>query len=861
MASESNTSFASYYKCALQVNPSCYAAFRGEPVLDETIYNEHIVDKCISNRISIVGLANHGNVDSSESLRTALKERGIVVFPGFEIMSAEKIHMVCLFPENKTISELNRYLGALGLANSTIGNETSSLPCLDIAAKVIEFGGFWYAAHITSENGILALSKMQEIWKSELLVAAQIPDSKERIDPRYKNIIANTDPAYKRHIPPCYINACDVDRPEDLDKTTATVLVKMTTPTFECFKVAFMDAESRVRLNSEDEHGYQSSINRVCVFGGYLNELDVKFSSNLVSIIGGRGAGKSTLINLIRYAINHPPLEKERLKEYNEMIEHNLGNNARIEVYITSYSQHGRDYKIIRRYNGSPVIEDTEGNVLELRVDDLLPFIEVFGQNEIAEAVRDAEFVYHIAQRLFSYDQSIETGLCEAFDQLRLNSQAIIDIQSKSSQDEALVAELPAKKAKLKYYTDAGFEEKLPILKELADQEAAYTHFLNSLPSKLIDWPHIELARDDIAGIEDLRNLCRQFNERIYELSSSYSDLITKSKEQATALRKQWEVDRKKYDEPIQKALTGVQGMHDKTSSEMADEYAELLRQVGLDEPIQNRIESYATQLEGFMSERRTMIENCNKFWDAYIDSISKQVKQINKRMEKCSIRISIDFKQDKAPLLALLLRIPGVGEKSITGIAAYPAFDVFQFADDVRAGIDVLRNKYSITQAIAEKICRALDQSKLLEIEGMRLKDVFNIELLVNGKYKSLRSLSKGQQCTAILSILLVDNKDPLIVDQPEDNLDNAYITDNLIASIRQNKTRRQYIFATHNANIPVFGDAELIVAMMEEDGIGRTISDGIGSIDVPTVKDYIIRILEGGEDAFRMRELKYGI
>ncbi|MDD2648168.1 MAG: hypothetical protein PHI27_04585 [Eubacteriales bacterium] len=856
-----DTNFASYYKCALQVNPYCYAAFRGEQVMDESVYNERIAEKCVANGISIVGLANHGNVDSSESLREVLENHGIVTFPGFEIMSAEKIHMVCLFPESKTVSELNRYLGALGLGDSINGNETSSLPCLDIASYVVRVGGFWYAAHITSENGILALSKMHNIWRNDLLIAAQIPDSKENIDPRYKNIIANTDPAYKRKTSPCYINACDVDKPEDLEKDTATVLVKMTTPTFECFKVAFMDAESRIRLNSEVEYGYQSSINRVCVFGGYLNGLDVKFSNNLVTIIGGRGAGKSTLINLIRYAFNRPPMERERLKEFDDMIEHNLGNNARIEVCITSYSQHGREYKITRRYNGLPIIEDTEGNVLEFHVDDLLPSIEIFGQNEIAEAVRSVEFVYRIVQRLFLDDKLIKDRLSEAYERLRVNSSAINDIQKKISKDEVLVAELPTKRAKLKYYIDAGLGEKLPILKKLAEQEAAYIQFIDSIPSAPIDWPHIQLTNANTPELECLRELWQQFEERVNELSVSYSDLIAKTKEQAVALKEQWNQNRRKYDEPIQQALAGVQGIHDKTSSEMVAEYSELLRQVELGEPVQNRIESYSTQLLEFYNERRTIIENCNKCWDAYIDSVSRQLKRINKRMEKSTIKISIDFRQDKAPLLDMLLGIPGIGEKTINGIAVYPSFDVFQFADDVRAGTDVLKSKYSISQAIADKIYRGLDQSKLLEIEGFRLKDVFNIELFVNGRYKPLRSLSKGQQCTAILSVLLVDNKDPLIIDQPEDNLDNAYIAESLIATIRQNKTMRQYIFATHNANIPVFGDAELIITMAEEDGLGSTICDGVGSIDIPTVKNYVIKILEGGENAFRMRELKYGI
>lgn len=130
-----------------------------------------------------------------------------------------------------------------------------------------------------------------------------------------------------------------------------------------------------------------------------------------------------------------------------------------------------------------------------------------------------------------------------------------------------------------------------------------------------------------------------------------------------------------------------------------------------------------------------------------------------------------------------------------------------------------------------------------------------------VGGNFKTIDRLSKGQQCTAILNILLLDNKDPLVVDQPEDNLDNSFIAENLIELIRENKIKRQYIFATHNANIPVFGDAELIVAMEEKEGQGQITENGIGSIDAKDVKEKVVQILEGGRDAFQMRKRKYNI
>ena len=198
---------ASYYKCALQVNSFKYSKYRGKEEHNEEEYNRGVAEHCKANNICVVGLADHGSVDATDSLRKYLQSEGIVVFPGFEISTAEKIHIVCLFPTEYDNSKLNRIIGGLGLSNVEKGTEVSTQTCIDISKKVSEYGGFWYAAHITGDNGILKLGKNQHIWKDDGFVAAQISASMDEIDPKYINIIENTDPQYKREKPVAYINA------------------------------------------------------------------------------------------------------------------------------------------------------------------------------------------------------------------------------------------------------------------------------------------------------------------------------------------------------------------------------------------------------------------------------------------------------------------------------------------------------------------------------------------------------------------------------------------------------------------------------------------------------------------------------
>ena len=104
-------------------------------------------------------------------------------------------------------------------------------------------------------------------------------------------------------------------------------------------------------------------------------------------------------------------------------------------------------------------------------------------------------------------------------------------------------------------------------------------------------------------------------------------------------------------------------------------------------------------------------------------------------------------------------------------------------------------------------------------------------------------------------MPILLLDSANPLLIDQPEDNLDNRFVFENIVATIGSMKQRRQLIFVTHNPNIPVLGEADRVF-VMDSDGVNARKSQA-GSVD--DCKQSIVTLLEGGEDAFRRRSQRY--
>ena len=184
-----------------------------------------------------------------------------------------------------------------------------------------------------------------------------------------------------------------------------------------------------------------------------------------------------------------------------------------------------------------------------------------------------------------------------------------------------------------------------------------------------------------------------------------------------------------------------------------------------------------------------------------------------------------------------------------------------------IRNGADALISEYGFSDGSAKKFADA-GEAVALEVEECRIPPEAVIELNVGRdggeNWKKLENLSAGQKATAVLLLLLLDADAPLVIDQPEDDLDNQFIAGDVVPIMRSSKKRRQFIFSTHNPNIPVLGDADQIIGLSPVVDAGRDqtlIYDrDCGSIDKGTVQQLIKDVLEGGDQAFATRRKKYG-
>lgn len=873
---------AKFWKCALQVNPASYITYRGQNQdFSEDDYNQKLLEVCLEESIKVVGIADHGNVDSVVKIKETFNAQGVVVFPGFEIASSEKIHLVCLYPEDTSIQMLNNYLYEFDIDTSN-GTAPSTKSADFILSTVIDKGGFVYAAHCTDDSGVLK-QKLNNIWKNKNLLAAQIPTSlealKEQGDQANYQILLNKNPDYKRDKNIAIINAKDIEDPETLRKENATCLVKMSTPSFSSFKLAFSDSESRVRLNSDVKEKYYSRVESVRFVGGFLDGIDIKYSEHLNALIGGRGTGKSTLIESIRYVLDIEPISKETKAQHLKVIKQNIGSGF-AELTIKSAVKHGKLYTISRRYGESPTVKDDSGSVSTFSPQDLLPDIEIFGQNEIHEIAKDSSEQLKVVERFLNTDKiEQESGISSVKESLVLTRNNISDLTSNVSSLESDVEDLKAYEEDENRYKELGIDQQLKLLPIVESERSTFTTvsekietlnsalkvFSESIPcsdfitDELIkDYPDKEVFEKAKAALVEFKvNIESSIAKMKLDSESSQQKIGLLDKELQESIDKQEEAITKEF-----KKLAPVEGL---TGKQIGEEYRDLIKNIERLKPKRAELEKERAKLDKEITKRQSLLAELSEKKTNRATAFEKGVKKLNRKL-KGNIRVNYSAEKNRLGLIKLIVgyRLPDVAEGRLSWMKAVDEFSAPLLAETIKKGRDALVGKnWGMTSTTADRLSK-ISNKQIMEIEEFKIDDLVSIELNVSTtdepQYKKLDSLSTGQQCTALLHMLLLDNQDPLLLDQPEDNLDNAFIAERIVTQVRDAKLTRQFIFATHNANIPVFGDAEWI-GVLESTNENATLPvQNQGSIDQQNIQNLAAKILEGGENAFNRRKEKYG-
>ncbi|RWA81302.1 MAG: phosphoesterase [Mesorhizobium sp.] len=828
--------------------------------------------------MEVVAVTDHFRVSASVSLIAAFEKARIVVFPGFEANSSEGIHLLCLFSPGTPVADLERHIGACSIVDPGAASPQSSKSVEQLMEQVNALGGLSIAAHISSAAGLLATLSGQSrarAWKSEYLAAAALPGSPDEAPQGHRDIIRNKDQAARRARPLCIINANDVCRPQDFEDSRTTTLIKMTSVSIEGLRQGFLDWESRVRLNSDGEDADHNEIVAISWEGGLLDGQSLRLSSGLNVLVGGRGAGKSTMIESLRYAFDLAPKGQEANRSHLSIAKSVLGAGSTVSVLLRSPRPSPQYYLIERIYGQRPAVRDQSANVLpDVSPVDLIGNIEIFGQHEISELTRHPDKLAEILRRFTGPATDTSGQRAEFRERLNRSRSAILGELTEIGRIDDALAALPVLRENLKRFAAAGLETKLAE-KTSIDTESRVFTAAQTATDKLDDTSALLIPPEDRASLlppdTELpnRELLEPLDEILAELdrakvrASAYLKAVSKRASAEIAIMKgAWQPLENAANERYLNTVKELEAEgHD------PKKFVAIKGQVEALKPKEAERERRTEALKKLQELRKGLLVEWEQFKARDFRDLELAARKVSRRLAD-RVRVRVQQNSELGDLEKVLrARITGNINQPLERLRARDSLGMSDFADHIRQGAQALAKEYGFSQLGAEKVAEG-GSVLALEVEECELPAEAIVELNVGAvatpNWKALEELSTGQKATAVLLLLLLESDAPLIVDQPEDDLDNRFIADSIVPAMRVEKRRRQFIFSSHNANIPVLGDAEQIVGLtpIVDGGLERTILEDelCGSIDVVTIKELVKDVLEGGQKAFTTRRDKYG-
>jgi ABC-type lipoprotein export system ATPase subunit len=613
--------------------------------------------------------------------------------------------------------------------------------------------------------------------------------------------------------------------------------------------------------------------------GGFLDGVNLRLPPGLTCVIGPRGSGKSTLAEAFRWVIaGVEGASKARL----DLLKANLQKATVTAKTRPSVNHVG--YVIRREFRQVPLLTTSDGRALkdvDLDRGTFLP-LDAYSSHEIEE-IADQSLG---PRRRALLDDLHPTELSELEDQLAAakrdlmaNADAIraqTRIVADTAEQLQALGDVKAKLAALP--GPAATDPIAQPLQTAARQQQINQREVTTVAAVTETITALERAASDFGS-----TAARKLSPVAADSDSANRSIVGRVGELSRQLATTLKAGMASLTEALQEARAGLEGVKaelatahaqqsavfaafqekNHAASHAARERADAEQAVARTAQLEAQRQTAIDTRENLQRERPGLRARYVQLRDGVSELREKTAAAILAHAGE-HVRIRVRRHADTlAYQQALAGALPGAGVKGHDAIVD----SVLRCRPDELAQIIASRNVDEL-----ESICHlGLDRSRRvldafaqtldpLDLEVFSLDDLVAIELNVGpeGKpplYKDAAELSRGQKCTALLPLLLARRRAPLLVDQPEDNLDNHFIFRTVVESVRRLRAVRQMLFITHNANIPVLGEADLVVVMGSDGQSGHIEKQGT----VDECQQEIIDLLEGGRDAFELRRQRY--
>ncbi len=610
------------------------------------------------------------------------------------------------------------------------------------------------------------------------------------------------------------------------------------------------------------------------VIGGFLDGLNLVFDTGLTCIIGARGTGKSTILELIRYCLDQLPkkdLSPAARRRVDNLVAGNLGG-GRVELEVETSD--GVRYFITRAAGEEPMVLDKERNPTGIKVAGFFR-AEIFSQNEVEGIADQKRFQLELIDSFASSElPSLDWSIHDLREGIVRAARDTEPLRSEIRTLEEKIRQAPNIRERLKAFTMEGGDSaeevnKAHAAKALRDREARAVRAAGDAVSRcraqvsqMIGMLKAELtgkfSKDLLEGanaalmgqiVDGLRTASQQVDKHLTLAVETLEACSPAQGGMQDKLNEQHQVQEIAFRELIEK-----HAHFQKQSTERAG-LDRQLNEIMDAERLKKEKEAEIAKLE---ERQAALLKRLSEERDRRFDIRKKIADRLNGDLSP-TIRVTLVQDGDTTGYRELLEEHLKPTQMRHVTVAQRLSESTppCQLASLVRSGdLKALMEHGDLNPDQAAKVVQAFSHPvRLAELESVDLRDQPTIELQDGSGYKDSATLSTGQKCTTILPILLLESANPLLIDQPEDNLDNRFIFQTVVSKIGQASKNRQLVFITHNPNIPVLGEAGQVVVMESDGDHGGSITSG----DVDHCREHIITLLEGGAEAFRQRGNRY--
>ncbi|GAB5398859.1 MAG: hypothetical protein Aureis2KO_04440 [Aureisphaera sp.] len=835
---------------------------------DKSVTNQEIIDTLIANNISVVAITDHHVMDIERiaELQRLGKAVGITVLPGIEFLSDARgrapIHFIGIFSEycnlthiwgqieNKT--NISKIKGEGAKINEVYCNLETTIELIK------ELGGLTSIHAGDKSNTVENITHSLPHGEAQKTLIAKTVDFYELGKPDDKDgYLDVVFPAIKKHIP-MIICSDNHNIKEYILKENCWIKADTT---FEGLKQVVYEPKQRVRIQALKPHekaGYQV-IDSIKISHSDFNSQTIYFNQNLNSIIGGRSTGKSILLGAIAKKLNSDKEVKTGNEDYinfvNEVVENlvvtwkdgTVNNKRDIEYFPQSYM-----YTLARNKNKeldnlieSIIKQDSSKN-------QLISKYETFSSENNTDITNKVNKIFHLQEDLVKRRNLLkEKGDRKGIEaEIEKLTKELAELKSKSQISEDDLENYSKLRAK---------KDSVSKANEILGDEISR---INNLKEKFFINKEIDFELVSISE-NNRKEIKLKFDELRAKFQREWEEEIDKIQATNSSVR---QANEKTIDE-INKTPIYIKGLE---AFQNNSQYRDVERKLKVQKDkladilvIKTEVDKLKEQIESF----KTSIKDAHR---EYLNKIEAFKEDLSVSREKLEIKASAKLsKRAYKDLLYSSINQQSSQGQNVVGVKLETNENYFSSVNQLFEKL--LEKKVTLKgQYNHNSLCQKLMASNFFEVSyDIVYDDIFN-------------QMSEGKKAFVVLLLLLdFSNKDcPILIDQPEDDLDNRAIYKDLVTYLVKKKKERQIILVTHNPNIVVGSDSELII-VANQNGNDSPNKNGIkfqyvsGSLentrefdnsivitlDSKGIKEHVCEILEGGNEAFKQREMKYNI